>query len=53
MKKREQKQIEAKARDEAYAKLTLDQKIKKQIDGGYNGKQLKRLLKLKAEGKKE
>ena len=44
---KEIKQKEAKERDEAYAKLTLDQKIERQIKGGHNGKQLARLLKLK------
>ena len=49
MKPKELRQKEAKERDEAYAKLTLEEKIKRQVDGGFNGKQLKRLLKLKAQ----
>jgi hypothetical protein len=51
MKTKEQKQLEAKARDEANAKLTLDQKIQKQMDRGFKGKELIRLLKLKEEKK--
>ena len=53
MKPKEQKQLEAMARDEANAKLTLEQKIQKQIDGGFNGKQLKRYLALKANQEKK
>jgi hypothetical protein len=51
-KSKEQKQKEAIIRDEANAKLTLDQKIQKQVDGHHSGKQLRRYLKLKAEQNK-
>ena len=43
------KQAEAKLRNEAYQQLTIDQKIEKQTKAGHNGKQLKKLLKLKVE----
>jgi hypothetical protein len=38
------KREEAKLRNEAYSKLTTEQKIEKQIEGGHSGKQLQKLL---------
>jgi len=49
-KDKEERVKKAKERNDAYALLTLDQKIKKLLDAGYTGgKQLTKLLKLKEE----
>lgn len=45
--KKQLRKDKAEVRKADYEAMTLDQKIQEQIDGGYNGKQLKRLLKLK------